>query len=60
MYYNIYYYCLKTLSPKVILTKMTLTILTKMTTILVLTDQVDNTKAFCTIEGIGVDEMATP
>ena len=32
---NIYYYCLKTLSPKVILTKMTLTILTKMTTILV-------------------------
>ena len=30
MYYNIYYYCLKTLSPKVILTKMTLTILTKM------------------------------
>jgi len=23
MYYNIYYYCLKTLSPKVILTKMT-------------------------------------
>lgn len=32
---NIYYYCLKTLSPKFILTKMTLTILTKMTTILV-------------------------
>ena len=31
MYYNIYYYCLKTLSPKVILTKMTLAILTKMT-----------------------------
>lgn len=31
MYYNIYYYCLKTLFPKVILTKMTLAILTKMT-----------------------------
>jgi hypothetical protein len=26
----------------------------------VLTAQVDNTKAFCTIEDKGVDEMATP